>query len=620
MLLRIRQIKIGTYGILAFLIIALATLLRIFLIALGWPHSNADEGTMGVMAMHILYKGEHPIFFYGQNYMGTLEAFLGAAFFHLFGISVFSLRLGPVFFFVLFLTNMYLLTSLLYTKKLALITLLLLSLGSSIMLDTELVALGGYPELLFFGSLSLLLAAWLAISNNQYTSLRKKLWRLLAYACWGLVGGLGFWSDFLMLGFILLSGLFLLIFCWKELLKGAAICLVLGLVIGSLPLIIYNLNAPPNLNTLTVLQYLHNNGSLQLAQMRVHDALPFGPQLRGTLLTTLPAAIGGSPFCFDAYTHFRLAGYLGIENTVCSIAHSNLSQVVTALVWSLGYIVLLSLATFVTLNQLWKLRKSTRGQSWTTSEKQVFVHVSARLMLLCSAALTLYLYISSPISAAFPTNSRYLIGLLISTPALIWPLWSLTLDNAVTSQRVHSANNDLSGNKRIPLAFTTTTLKIAVRRGILLLIGILFLIGTVNAFYEIPAVQAYNQQQDALIHELSRMKITHFYTDYWTCDSIVFSSKENIICSSIDNALRPHYNRYLPYVFTVKSDPNSAYIFPLGASQIAPLVKKIALTAKHYQRYVFDGYVIYKPLPNSTGQIESTLHLSGRSHLETFIG
>src|SRR5215472_2822985 len=129
MLLRLKRLKIGSYGIFALLIIAIATLLRIVLIALGWPHSNSDEGTMGIMAMHILYQGEHPIFFYGQNYMGTLEAYLGSAFFFLFGISVFSLRLGPVLFYALFLVNMYLLTSLLYTKKLALITLILLSLG-----------------------------------------------------------------------------------------------------------------------------------------------------------------------------------------------------------------------------------------------------------------------------------------------------------------------------------------------------------------------------------------------------------------------------------------------------------------------------------------------------------
>ena len=180
MVLRIRQIKIGTYGILALLIIALATLLRIFLIVCGWPHSNAYEETMGIIAMHIAYHGEHPIFFYGQNYMGILEEYLGAAFFQLLGVSVFSLRLVPVLFFALFLANLYLLTSLLYTKKLALITLILLSLGSSIMLDTELFALGGYSELLFFGSLSILLASWLAISYDQYSSPRRKWRRLFA--------------------------------------------------------------------------------------------------------------------------------------------------------------------------------------------------------------------------------------------------------------------------------------------------------------------------------------------------------------------------------------------------------------------------------------------------------
>ena len=73
MTLRIKQVKIGTYEILAFLIIAFATFVRLILIAWGWPHSNADEDTMGIMAIHIAYHGDHPIFFYGQYYMGTLD-------------------------------------------------------------------------------------------------------------------------------------------------------------------------------------------------------------------------------------------------------------------------------------------------------------------------------------------------------------------------------------------------------------------------------------------------------------------------------------------------------------------------------------------------------------------
>ena len=596
MLLRIKQIKIGTSGILAFLIIALAALLRIFLIAWGWPHSNADVDTMGLMAMHIAYKGEHPIFFYGQYYQGTLQAYLGVAFFRLFGISIFSFRLGSVLFFTFFLVIMYCLTSLLYTKKLALITLVLLCLGSSIMLDAEIAGLAGYPELLFFGSLSMLIASWLALSYDQYTSPNRRLWRSIAYGCWGLAAGLGFWSDFLMLVFILLSGLLLVLFCWRELLKGAALAVVLGLVIGAFPLIVYNLHALPGQNTLAVLRYLHNNGSLQLAQLSAHNPIPFGPQLRGTLLTTLPSAIGGSPFCFDAYTHFRLAGYLGTENVSCSIVHGNLSLIATAFVWSLGFILIWSISTFLTLRHLWRLRKRTPGQSWTTREKQAITRDFARLMLLCSAALTLYLFVASPISAAFPSTSRYLIGLLISTPALIWPLWGLAGDNGATSQRVHSEKNDPSRHTRFPFAINIATGKIALRRGVLVLIGILLLVGTMNAFLEIPTVQAYNKHQDALIHDLTRLKITHFYTDYWTCDSIAFLSKEHIICASVDDALRLHYNRYLPYVATVKADPNSAYVFPLGASQIPSIAKKAALSAGHYQRFVLDGYVIYQPL------------------------
>lgn len=399
-----------------------------------------------------------------------------------------------------------------------------------------------------------------------------------------------------MLVFILFSGFVLVLFCWRELLQFAVLPLVAGLLIGSFPLIMYNLNAVPGENTLAVLRSLHNNGSLQLAQLSAHNPIPFGPQLRGTMLTTLPAAIGGSPFCFDAYTHFRLAGYLGTEYVPCSIVHGNWSLVGTDLVWSLGFILLWSIATFQTLRHLLQQRKRTPGQLWTTREKQAVLRDFARLMLLCSAALTLYLFVSSPISAAFPSTSRYLLGLLISTPALISPLWGLAHDNATTSQRVPSEKNDLSKNLRFPFVLNFATLKIALRRGVLLLFGIVLLVGTINTFFEIPTVHAYNQQQDALIHDLSRLKITHFYSDYWTCDSIVFLSKEHLICASVDDALLLHYNRYQPYSAAVKADPNAAYVFPLGASQIPSIAKKAALSAGHYRRFVLDGNVIYQPL------------------------
>jgi hypothetical protein len=584
MLLRIKQLKIGTYGIFAFLIIALATLLRIFLIAWGWPHSNSDVDTTGIMAMHIADKGEHPIFFYGQNYQGALDAYLGVAFFRLFGISVFSLRLGAVLFFALFLVIMYCLTSLLYTKKLALITLVLLSLGSSIMLDAEIAGLAGYPELLFFGSLSMLLASWLALSYDQYSSPNRRLWRSIAYGCWGLAAGLGFWSDFLMLVFILFSGILLVLFCWRELLRFAVLPLVTGLIIGSFPLIMYNLHAAPGQNTLNVLSYLHNAGSVELAIIRAHNHILLEPELKGTMLTSLPAATGGAPFCYD--TNLRLTGYLSFQNVQCPSLHSNVSAVLVALAWSAGFLLLWTIAVILTIHNLLKLSIQTpRPQT----DKQAIIRQFARLMLLCSAGLILLLFIMSPASAVFPQNSRYLIGLLISTPALIAPLWDLSFGKrAMTS--------DASNDKR--RWFTYISFKKNLGRGILLIIGIVLLVGTIQSFLEISTVQASNQKQASLVHNLLRIKATHIYTDYWTCNSIAFASREQIICSVVDSQLhmQPHLNRYSPYSKIVEADPNSAYVFPIEAGQVPAIVERAAHSPGQFKRFVFGDYVVYQPV------------------------
>lgn len=584
MLLRIKQLKIGTYGIFAFLIIALATLLRIFLIAWGWPHSNSDVDTTGIMAMHIADKGEHPIFFYGQNYQGALDAYLGVAFFRLFGISVFSLRLGAVLFFALFLVIMYCLTSLLYTKKLALITLVLLSLGSSIMLDAEIAGLAGYPELLFFGSLSMLLASWLALSYDQYSSPNRRLWRSIAYGCWGLAAGLGFWSDFLMLVFILFSGILLVLFCWRELLRFAVLPLVTGLIIGSFPLIMYNLHAAPGQNTLNVLSYLHNAGSVELAIIRAHNHILLEPELKGTMLTSLPAATGGTPFCYD--TNLRLTGYLSFQNVQCPSLHSNVSAVFVALAWSVGFLVLWTISVILTIHNLLKLSIQTpRPQT----DKQAIIRQFARLMLLCSGGLILLLFIMSPASAVFPQNSRYLIGLLISTPALIAPLWDLSFGKrAMTS--------DASNDKRS--WFTFISFKKNLGRGILLIIGIVLLVGTIQSFLEISTVQASNQKQASLVHNLLRIKATHIYTDYWTCNSIAFASREQIICSVVDRQLhmQPHLNRYAPYSKIVEADPNSAYVFPIEAGQVPAIVERAAHAPGQFKRFVFGDYVVYQPV------------------------
>src|SRR2546421_1331108 len=179
--MRLKHFKIGIHEICAFCLIIFATVLRIILISQGWPETNSDEGTMGLMALHIAYRHEHPIFFYGQGYMGSFEAYCAAVLFQLFGASLFTLRLGLVIIFALFLVSIYLLTSQLYTKNLALITLSLLSLGSIGVLFTQLRAIGGEAENLLFCSLPLLLFPWLALSFGRNLSFMQRLFFYLFY-------------------------------------------------------------------------------------------------------------------------------------------------------------------------------------------------------------------------------------------------------------------------------------------------------------------------------------------------------------------------------------------------------------------------------------------------------
>src|SRR5579859_2397710 len=337
----------------ALAIILMAIWLRVALIALGWPLLDSDEGTMGLMGMHIAFRGEHPIFFYGQGYMGAGEAYLAALFFQFFGVSSFTLRLGLILIYTIFLVTMYLLTSLLYSKKLALFTLALLALGSNALLTRELVAVGGDPETLMCGAIIMLLTAWLTLTSQPNTSQRNQWRRLLAYSVWGLTAGFALFSHMLSLPLILLGGLILLLFCWRDLLSLAPILLLVALFIGAYPIISYNLSAPPNRGTLF---YVMN-------AMAASNA-PFSllHQIKGAFLITLPIATGANPLCPTQDVH---ALHLGSMYALrCTLVHTG---------WSLGVMVLWALAVLLAALLLWRRRPFFPKRQWLPEERQDFI-------------------------------------------------------------------------------------------------------------------------------------------------------------------------------------------------------------------------------------------------------
>ncbi len=565
MQLSVKRLKISSYGIGAIGIISFAVLLRIVLTALGWPPTNSDESAMGLMGIHIATLKDFPFFLYGKHYMGAVEPSIAAGLYHIFGTSLFTLRLADILLFTVTIISMYLLAGPLYTKKLALVSIGLLSLGSVMILFTELMAHGGYPEVFALGTLVFALVSYLALTSHQYHSPRRKWGRMLAFAVWGFAVAIGFWGDYIMLSIILTSGLVLLLFCWRELLRGAIVPLLLGLLIGAIPLLIYNFTAPHSQSTLAVIWALHSEFALEQSHNPVYPHLPLLSQLRGTLLVSLPMATGAPPLCFDS--HWVLLGRGGdVPDYYCLGIHGDWELAIFGLMWSAGFLLLLALSILHELKIFWKIAR-LKEQAGSTLRRRAMIRHGVRLILLGNAALTLLEFVLSPVPGVYPNNARYLLALLISTPALIAPLWGLAHDNEELKEiapETPLAQTSPTGSAPRPFQPRFAMVRLSLRVAGLLFIASVFLAGTISIFFELPTVQATDQGQQKLIHDLLRINVTHFYSDYWSCYRLSFLSKEQLICDVMDGHMQAFSHGPKGYYDIVTSDPHSAYVFPVG--------------------------------------------------------
>ena len=573
---RVRPV-ITKYGLAAAGVIGAATFARLLICALGWPQDDSDEGTMGLMALHILQRGEHPIFFYGQNYMGALEAYMGALAFKLFGISVVSLRLGVLLLFAVFLTSTYLLAAQLYNRRVALISVVVLGLGTREILFRQLEAAGGYSETLAFGSLAMLLVSWLALTYHPHPSAHQRRVRWAAYATWGLVVGLGLWSDVLVLPFVVVAGALLLLFCRRELGTRALALALVGFALGALPLIAYNVTAPAGQNSLLVFLRLHSAGGT--GRSGVGSTLL--QDITGTLLVSLPAITGANPLCpLDGQTAWPLTSASSGRTVACTVAHG---------VWGVGVLALAIIAALAAWSALRGIRSGKSGgwrkiwASLSVEERRAGVLATCKLALVVGAALTLVSYLTSPAPALDPwTTARYLLPLLIAAPTVLAPLVGV-------------------GDEWWPrLAGRGARLRIVGRYALLAVVCGVLLLGMTQAFGVTSVAHAHNQRFATLRQDLERLGAAHIYSDYWTCDRIIFQSQERITCSVLGNDLRPGFNRYPAYARIVADDPHAAYAFADGSPQALALAAGAGGAMRQYRRLEMDGYVVYVFLQPAT--------------------
>ncbi len=488
------------YALLAGIIILCAVIFRLFLMAHNWPLTDSEEGTMGLEALHIAFQHAHPIYFYGQNYMGVAEAYAGAFMFRLFGVSVFSLRLGMLLFFTTFLVLVYLLGSLLYGRKVACVALLLMVVGAMNVLIPEMKAVGGAVETLVFGTAVMLLASWLVLSSNREDEQNTKLlWaRRIAYGGWGIATGLGLWSHLLVVPFVFCSTVLLLLFCRRDLLSKNGIFLLLGLLIGAIPLIKYNISAP--IGQKSRLRYLFTLHSTSYPDAPTGIRLLL-KQFSGTFLFSLPIATGMPQI---------------ISNIVLPFYNPVQKQFILPILlyaaWSLGYMGLLAISSWNALKSIAMLRKKKAAEkTLETQERQALILHTARLLLLLCAWLTILSYLSSATAAQRPWSYRYLVGLMVTIPAVIAPLM-----------------NDHSWLDRIKW--------VKSKYINMFFLAILLLVPVLGTIQDLPLISGGNvlmQGQVEVIDTLMHMGINTIYSGYWVCDRVIFQSREQISCAAI---------------------------------------------------------------------------------------
>lgn len=221
-------------------ILAVALIWKVILLGLNAFPFNADEAVVALMARHIL-MGERPIFFYGQAYMGSLDAFLVAGSFLVFGQKIIAIRMVQIFLYSGTIITTVLIAKMVFKSfRTGILVGFLLAIPSVNLTLYTTVSLGGYGEALLIGNLILLIGIYCI---KQAQALDHKI--NLAWVCgFGFLSGLGFWANALTLVYSASVGLGLIVVYIKQKIPARTSIIHLGIaaisfMAGCFPVVIF---------------------------------------------------------------------------------------------------------------------------------------------------------------------------------------------------------------------------------------------------------------------------------------------------------------------------------------------------------------------------------------------
>ncbi len=522
--------------------LAVAVILRAWLLLLDRVPFNADEAVVALMARHIL-QGERPIFFYGQAYMGSLDAWLVAGAFALLGASVLAVRLVQTGLYLGIIATTYALGVKVYGRPwIGSLAALFLALPVVLFTLYTTASLGGYTETLLLGNLLL----WLALDlGDRWPEDRGREW-----AAFGLVAGLGLWT-FPLIGVYAFSAIGYLLARQMVRLHGRGwqggprvlagwLVAAAGFAAGAAPW----------------LAYTFTTGPVTVSEM-------FGA-----------AIAGASPanFILAAVSHFYNFLLLGLT-VIFGLRPP----------WGANFLALplapyaLVIYTALTLFILWRSFK---------------VHDAARLrrLLLVGVVVTLVaVFVFTPFGS--DPSGRYFLPLV--------PMLALFLAEMFSPKREWSHHPDLPESSGLWLARGR-----ALALGVLLFnwwgtvqCVVAYPPGLTTQFA--PNTQVDQRALPELAAFLRAEGETRGYTNYWVEYPLAFYSNDELLFVArlpyhLDFQYTPRYDRYLPYADAVAGSPRAAYITTLHApldDRLRTGLASLGVTFKEKQ--IGDYHVFY---------------------------
>ena len=216
------------------------------------------------------------------------------------------------------------------------------------------------------------------------------------------------------------------------------------------------------------------------------------------------------------------------------------------------------------------------------------VAAAIRLALVLAAVVTLGAYTVSSSAGLTPVeSSRYLSCLLISLPALLWPVWTVARRGprpSATGRR--GLGRTLA--RPVALALLAATLGTAAQ-------------ATWRSAQTAPATRAAEARHTELVSTLRQLGVRQVRAGYWTCNRLTFASAEQVVCAVVDDALRPGFDRYPAYRREVDSAAAPAWVAPAGSPLANALDERQRANPGALDLVTIDGWRIY--LPHVTSRV-----------------